>query len=98
MGALLLPRLSMKSAMDSSGCPKSTMMQQGICCWISAFSASMERAGFTQRPRARAVQVMRLVNIMSSDSSKPMGVVGRDEADMDEVPRAGFKWLPDRAP
>src|SRR5207245_367782 len=80
MGVQSLPRLSMKAMMDSAGCPKSTMMQQGACSWSSEWSAWIARAGFTHKPRSRAVPVMRLVKIMSSESNKPMGVVGKDEA------------------
>src|SRR6516165_2078848 len=51
-------------------------MQAGRSLWTIVFSTSMARAVLMVSPRSRAVPVIRLVNIMSSESNKPIGAAG----------------------
>src|SRR5438105_1648924 len=76
-------RASMKAAMSNPGWAKSTITHWGVCCWISVCSTSRERAGFTLRPRSRAVPVMRLVKSMSSERTRPRRGSDGDGADME---------------
>src|SRR5262249_20560721 len=76
-------RLWMRAARSKPGWAKSRMTHWGVCCWISVFSTSRERAGLTLRARSRAVAVMRLVKSMSSERTRPRRGGNEDGADME---------------